>query len=456
MSNTKIIIAALTDQGNVRTNNEDNFVILADVQRPEVKWPGGNRIDLGEYGSLLVVADGMGGMNAGEVASGIAVNVVEAKFRNLQPTVLKSTATIQNFMSSVVVEADKTIKAKSTSETRGMGTTIVMAWLYNGYAYVCWCGDSRAYLFNNAYGLKRISKDHSLVQSLVDNHKITDDEAFDSPQSNIITRCLSDSQNNAKPENAEPVELSNGDVVMLCSDGLCGMIRDRDIVQVMRSRVGDGITKMVDELVAAAKRAGGKDNVTVAAAIVSNDKDPVRVHAANEAPMMREPSVQAQNLQQPQTTKPAWMWMLIGMLVMALIGMAIWMWTSRSDSPEVEVTEPEATEEVQESPTPTPQSSHAPNRGGKENRQSGQTTDGGSDASPSTAAASKIPGTPTETVPPNKDGQSGDKSNTTTPPAPTPIKQEEDSAPVIDKPDRVAPIPGGLSPKKQEGNDEEP
>ncbi|MGN0224374.1 MAG: hypothetical protein ACI4AM_10180, partial [Muribaculaceae bacterium] len=187
-------------------------------------------------------------------------------------------------------------------------------------------GDSRAYLFNTAIGLRRISKDHSLVQSLVDNHKITDDEAFDSPQSNIITRCLSDSQNNAKPENAEPVELSNGDVVMLCSDGLCGMIRDRDIVQVMRNKIGDGVVKTVEELVEAAKRAGGKDNVTVVAASITNDKDPVKVHAAKEAPMQREPSANAQQmLQGNRASKPAWMWALIGALAMAVIGLVIWM-----------------------------------------------------------------------------------------------------------------------------------
>lgn len=317
----------MTDVGNVRKNNEDNFTVIADVLNPETAWGESNQIDLGEHGSLLVVADGMGGMNAGEVAAAIAVEVVEELFQNLRPEVLRSTATIQNFMSSVVVEADKRIKSSSNTENRGMGTTLVMAWLYNGFAYVCWCGDSRAYLFNPAIGLRRISKDHSLVQSLVDNQKITDDEAFDSPQSNIITRCLSDSpQNSAKPENAEPVELCNGDVIMLCSDGLCGMIRDRDIVQVMRNVIGEGVVKTVDELVSAAKRAGGKDNVTVVAASIINDKDPMKVHAAKEAPSQREPSVGAQQMMQgAKSGKPAWMWALIGALVMAVIGLVIWL-----------------------------------------------------------------------------------------------------------------------------------
>lgn len=326
MSNAKLIIGAKTDVGNVRKNNEDNFTVIADVSNPETTWGESNQIDLGEHGSLLVVADGMGGMNAGEVAAAIAIEVVEELFRNLRPEVLRSTATIQNFMSSVVVEADKRIKSSSNTENRGMGTTLVMAWLYNGFAYVCWCGDSRAYLFNTAIGLRRISKDHSLVQTLVDNKKITDDEAFDSPQSNIITRCLSDSpQNSAKPENAEPVELCNGDVIMLCSDGLCGMIRDRDIVQVMRNVIGEGVVKTVDELVSAAKRAGGKDNVTVVAASITNDKDPMKVHAAKEEPLQREPSANAQMLRGGKSSKPAWMWALIGALAMAVIGLVIWL-----------------------------------------------------------------------------------------------------------------------------------
>lgn len=340
--------------GNVRKNNEDNFTVIADIARPNTEWGGSKQIDLGERGSLLVVADGMGGMNAGEVASAIAVEAVEELFNNMKPEVLKSTPTIQNFMSSVVVEADKRIKAKSTLETRGMGTTLVMAWLYNGYAYVCWCGDSRAYLFNTATGLSRISKDHSLVQSLVDNHKITDDEAFDSPQSNIITRCLSDSQNNAKPENAVPVELCNGDVVMLCSDGLCGMIRDRDIVQVMRNKIGDGVAKTVEELVAAAKRAGGKDNVTVVAASITNDKDPVKVHAAKEAPLQREPSAYAQQLLQGnRSNKPAWMWVIIGALAMAVIGLVAYMLLKDDAGDAEKATDTDTTEVVEQAPTPS-------------------------------------------------------------------------------------------------------
>ena len=363
MSNTKLTIAAKTEEGCVRTNNEDNFTILAKVSDPDAPWNAVS-IDLTDRGTLLVVADGMGGMNAGEVASGIAVEVVEQMFspQSFKPEVLKSTATIQAFMSSVVVEADSRIKAKAQEdrETRGMGTTLVMAWLYNGFAYVCWCGDSRAYIYNPAEGLKRISKDHSLVQTLVDNGKITDDEAFESPQSNIITRCLSDSQNKAQPENAAPIELCNNDMVMLCSDGLCGMIRDRDIVQVIRAKENEPVNVMVDELVAAALRAGGKDNVTVVAAYVANSKDAAKVRANNE-PVTREPSVKPQP---PKKSAPAWMWAVLGAAIMAIVGLVLWITLSDKDQPQQDA-QPSNTQQTQpaapgNSTTPDPEDTQNP------------------------------------------------------------------------------------------------
>lgn len=438
MPNSQLIIGALTDVGNVRKNNEDNFTVIADLAHPDAKWTDNRQLDLGERGSLLVVADGMGGMNAGEVASAIAIEVVEEMFNNMRPEVLRSTATIQNFMSSVVVEADKRIKSQSTLETRGMGTTIVMAWLYNGYAYVCWCGDSRAYLFNTAIGLRRISKDHSLVQSLVDNHKITDDEAFDSPQSNIITRCLSDSQNSAKPENAEPLELCNGDVIMLCSDGLCGMIRDRDIVQVMRNKIGDGVVKTVEELVAAAKRAGGKDNVTVVAASITNDKDPVKVHNAAEMPLQREPSANAQQMMQgAKSNKPAWMWALIGALGMAVIGLVMKPGgdANNTDIPDsvsvdssIVATQPE---EPQPEPGATGEPAPAPEQNSQQPAHQPSKPGNGSPALP------QIPAKPTPAKP-----EPAPEKPATPEPAPTPAKPTQEPAPQPSKPEpAVAPTP---------------
>ena len=337
MSNSKLIIAAMTNMGRIRTNNEDNFMVVADLANPAVEWAEGQKIDLGENGSLLVVADGMGGMNAGEVASEIAVKTVEEWFtpQHLNDAIKKSTASIQAFLSSVVVEADKKIKAEaqSNSEARGMGTTIVLAWLLNDLCYVCWCGDSRAYLFNPASGLKRISKDHSLVQSLVDSGKITDDDAFDSPQSNIITRCLSDSQNNAQPECAAPFELCNNDLILLCTDGLCGMIRDRDIAQVIRANADQDLAKTVEQLITAALRAGGKDNVTVVASLIHNDKDAEKTRAPKPATVTStvKPGPSQNNANKPL---PGWVWAVISGLAVALIALSLWLFMRQGSDPE--------------------------------------------------------------------------------------------------------------------------
>ena len=115
MSNSKLIIAAMTNMGRIRTNNEDNFMVVADLANPTVEWAEGQKIDLGENGSLLVVADGMGGMNAGEVASEIAVKTVEEWFtpQHLNDAIKKSTASIQAFLSSVM--SCSTVLARSRS-----------------------------------------------------------------------------------------------------------------------------------------------------------------------------------------------------------------------------------------------------------------------------------------------------------------------------------------------------
>ena len=146
MSDIKFRIAAKTDMGCIRKNNEDNFQAAADLSQLTMSWVNNQTYDLGDKGALLVVADGMGGMNAGEVASAIAIDTVREFFTpdRITPEVLKTRFTIEKFMKDVVVEADRRIKSRSTAETRGMGTTIVMAWLLDGQCYVCWCGDSRA------------------------------------------------------------------------------------------------------------------------------------------------------------------------------------------------------------------------------------------------------------------------------------------------------------------------
>lgn len=272
MSDIKFRIAAKTDVGCVRTNNEDNFQAAADLTQQSMTWVNNQTYDLGANGALLVVADGMGGMNAGEVASAIAIDTVREFFtpENLTPEVLKNRFTIEKFMKDVAVEGDRRIKRKSTSETRGMGTTIVMAWLLDGLCYVCWCGDSRAYIYNKTTGLFQVTKDHSYVQTLVDAGEISEEDAFDYPNSNVITRCLCDAKQKAEPDCLfAPQPLCDGDIILLCSDGLSGLLRNYAIQAIVETSTDD-VNVMTDKLIDAALDAGGNDNVTVAVAAIDS------------------------------------------------------------------------------------------------------------------------------------------------------------------------------------------
>lgn len=267
MNTMKIRLAAKTDMGIVRTNNEDNFQVAADLTSDKMQWINNEVYSLGEKGTLLVVADGMGGMNAGEVASELAIETVREYFSSdrLTDEVLKNRYSIEKYMNEVIVGADARIKqeAKRRPETRGMGTTIVIGWILDGKLYVSWCGDSRAYVYNPVAGLHQISKDHSYVQGLVDKGAISKEDAFDYPDSNIITRSLSDGTAKAKPESLlKPYDLCDGDIVLLCTDGLNGMLRDSEIEDVIRNNEAD-MDCLADELIKAACEAAGSDNITI-------------------------------------------------------------------------------------------------------------------------------------------------------------------------------------------------
>lgn len=279
MSRIEFRLTAATHVGCVRTNNEDNFITNHDLSQSDWFVPQNvsQLIPLGKEGAILVVADGMGGLNAGEVASAIAVDTVKKHFMDTElSSVAKNQKSIEKFMCKVVVDADKEIKkhVKEHPETKGMGTTIVIAWVYSDVAHIVWCGDSRAYVFNPNEGLTRLTKDHSYVQELVDAGKLDEDLAIDHPDSNIITRCLGDFHGRANPDYTA-YRLKSGDTLMLCSDGLCGVCRDEEILEVMDGAKED-IEQCRKQLILCALKAGGYDNVTVAlleAAIVESDKE---------------------------------------------------------------------------------------------------------------------------------------------------------------------------------------
>ncbi|MEL5894825.1 protein phosphatase 2C domain-containing protein [Bacteroides sp. GD17] len=271
MSEIKIKLAAGTNVGLVRKNNEDNFVVNRDLSQTEWFVPQSSEtISLGKFGSLLVVADGMGGTNAGEVASAIAIETIQDAFTTeklekivTQEGIVNSEEAIEEFLTKVVKTADLNIvnTSKEDSSTQGMGTTIVLAWILNDKAYITWCGDSRCYVFNANSGFYRLSKDHSYVQDLVDQGKLNPENTFDHPYSNIITRCLGDPTNRSNPD-FRSYSLKDGDILLLCSDGLCGLCHDEEIMEIIEANQEDlGVCK--DQLIEAALAAGGYDNVTI-------------------------------------------------------------------------------------------------------------------------------------------------------------------------------------------------
>jgi serine/threonine protein phosphatase PrpC len=249
-----------------RSTNEDNGCIL----------------NLKENGLLMCVCDGMGGTAAGEIASSIAVNAVKERFSQMPQNALQEPT---KYLEQSVVCADYAIKLYSEKhlETMGMGSTIVLAWILNGEVFLAWCGDSRAYRYNSSLGLERLTHDHSLVQTWVDNGTITEKEAFNHPQSNIITRSLGNPESEAQPENAI-FSLYNGDVIMLCSDGLWGTLRDDEIEQLLEKSDGE-IGQIEETLWQNSKNVGWHDNVTTAITkIIRGGVDCIQVVEVHKKP----------------------------------------------------------------------------------------------------------------------------------------------------------------------------
>ena len=264
-----IKLFAGTDVG-LRDNNEDNFIVCPDLTKDEWMVPADQQdpIPLGPRGCLIVVADGMGGMNAGEVASDIAVKTVKQMFAPevLASNIVESPESVKDYLKKVIVQADSEVKkqCKANPETEGMGSTIILAWLLENHVYVGWLGDSRAYSFkaDTEEKIIRLSKDHSYVQQLVDANILTEEEAMNHPNSNIVVRSLGDTSQKAKPDVAD-YPVSEGEIIMLCSDGLCGVCTDKEIANIIEREIDD-LPSCKEALTTAALAAGGSDNITIA------------------------------------------------------------------------------------------------------------------------------------------------------------------------------------------------
>ena len=247
----RIRIAALTDVGMVRDHNED-AVMVVDYVRDSLVEPDQNH--------LCVVCDGMGGAEAGEVAAAIAVKTI----REYVETRLASAEIVDlgKLMSAALEEANSKILeyVGSHPESRGMGSTGVTALVTQNGAAVAWVGDSRGYLVESG-ALRQVTKDHSLVQRLIDIGQITPEQARTHEHKNVITRSLGARQSGPAGAEAVAVRLKRGDQLLLCSDGLTTHVEDKDVATILR-RHRDPYDA-ARELIAAANAGGGTDNITV-------------------------------------------------------------------------------------------------------------------------------------------------------------------------------------------------
>lgn len=254
-------MAARIDLGQIREHNEDNYLLNPDLNKQDWFATFNLTYTPSSRGGLMMIADGMGGMNAGEVASKIAIEQARDYFAALPEVPADE---VKNTLKRVFKIVNDAIAehARLYPETEGMGTTLVIAWIRDEAVHIAWVGDSRAYLFRPTQGLRRLSKDHSLVQQWVDENKLTDEQAFYHPQSNIVTQSLGDPGRDPAPDYSSEL-LEPGDLVMLCSDGLCSMIQDVDIEKHIRENRGANLAELTSILSDAANAAGGYDNISI-------------------------------------------------------------------------------------------------------------------------------------------------------------------------------------------------
>lgn len=230
---------ALTDVGKNRVTNQDYVYCKSDA--------------VGNLPNVFIVADGMGGHKAGDIAS---VTAVDAVLKSIEQS--KKTDVI-SIMEEAVREANKTLyeKSKSNEEWAGMGTTLVLATVMDNTIFVANIGDSRLYLIDD--GIHQITRDHSYVEEMVSIGEIDKSEARTHSKKNIITRAIGVEEETHA--DFFEVQFKKGDKLLMCSDGLTNMIEDNDILSVIAGN--NDIESTVHKLIDLANDSGGKDNIAV-------------------------------------------------------------------------------------------------------------------------------------------------------------------------------------------------
>ena len=243
-----MLYAAKTHVGLVRQLNEDSYALVTDHE---------------QFG-VAVVADGMGGHLAGEVASALAIQAVvthvkETSDRDDDPS---------DRLMGAIQRANQIVyeRANSSDGLNGMGTTLIST-LFNGqHIYLGHIGDSRAYLFQ-AGELRQLTDDHTLVNELFKNGQITAEEAIHHPQRNIVTRAVGTDQHVSA--DLLQLEWAEGDILLICSDGLSNMVELSEMQEILQR--DEALESKADRLVQQALAAGGHDNITVV--MVQNESE---------------------------------------------------------------------------------------------------------------------------------------------------------------------------------------
>lgn len=249
----KIKAVVVSDLGNIRTNNEDRGLFFKVADENIIR----------EKGYLLIVADGMGGHQAGEVASSMATDIISHEYFKLNGT------SVEKNLAKVLALANKTIfeKASSSETHKGMGTTCTVLVVIDQAVYFAHVGDSRAYM-QKGNSIIQITTDHTFVQELVNNGDITAEEAATHPKRNILTNAMGTKPDIRIDTGKCELTLENNDRLLLCSDGLYDYLNAGELKDIL---VANDIKAAAGIMVQQAKARGGHDNITVVIAERKND-----------------------------------------------------------------------------------------------------------------------------------------------------------------------------------------
>lgn len=236
-----MLIFGKTDRGCVRTDNQD-ACFAGETE---------------SGAALAVVCDGMGGANAGSLASTLAVKLITDYVNRSCPSA-ENAEEAEAVLRNALVSANITLYDKSVSapELNGMGTTAAAVLTCGNEAAIAHVGDSRVYLIND--GIHQLTRDHSVVQSLIESGKITPEAARVHPRKNVITRALGAEEEVTVDSTVIP--FNEGETLLLCSDGLTNFLEDREIYRVFSE---NDISDVAERLVERANENGGGDNITV-------------------------------------------------------------------------------------------------------------------------------------------------------------------------------------------------